>query len=620
MVWNLVSGPSSADPYLAWSQVTGFSGHAAARLPGARVPVLMRLKDAADIDSLEAQGLVNVPGVYRRGNTRFCTGHAVRATLDRLESEVEALEFGWPLAAGAIDGTLGLPPEQRRRLVVGVIDRDFAFLNGVFRRDTAGVGRGQTRITHLWDQARRPDGLWTRPRDIGYGRELRSAEIDALIARVESGEAEAALYHELGYALDADGRVPDELHGTHVADVAAGLIGAQGTAGSAKPATADGATTAELILVSLPTLERGDTTGASPAAFWLDAVRYIIERAGPGAQLVINMSVGMLAGPHDGSSLISQAIEELIEHRSRNLVIVMSAGNGRDERWSASGMLAPASAQAPGVPARLAWRLQPQDVTDSFLEVWFRPVDGALAQVEVLVTPPGPDPATGCCGVGETVQLDGAQGRPAARLTVRSLAQGGGGAMALLALAPVAGKRAAAPLGRWRVELRNLDPSREVQFDVWIQRDEPPLGLGQPLQSAFDEVSGGSVPAATTISDLACGAAPLVVGAVALQGVDERPYSARREPAAAGRGFRQINFAAPADEGVVSTGLLASGMHSGSSFRMSGTSVAAPIVSRQAANAMVAEGEYGRAQVVAVLSGQATQMSHPSGVPIIKPR
>lgn len=616
MPWNSVNGPAQAtEPYLAWSQATGFAGHAAAGLPGARVPVLLRLRPGDTIDRLEQDGLLSAPGLYRRAPTDFCVGHAPIGALGRLAEEVEAMEFGWPIAAGAVDGTLSTVPEERRRLVVGVVDRDFAFLNRVFRKSAAGVESGQTRILSLWDQSRRPSGPWQRPRDVGYGRELDRGAIDALVARVAAGESERALYAELDYTGSATGAAPDAWHGTFVADVAAGLVSSEpATADSAKPAFDDAATTAELILVSLPTLERGDTTGATPAPFWLDAVRFIVERAGPGAQVVINLSVGMFGGPHDGTSLISRALQELLALRSSNLVLVISAGNAQAQRWSASGTL-PA---APDGSARLAWRLQPNDITDSFLELWMHSEDGEPVDVELCVSPPDGDTLAAGCLVGQAWELHRGDGRLVARVALRET--GAGRAMALLSLAPVAGRRAAASPGRWQVELRNRDAKRVVHFHAWIQRDEPPLGFDQPLQSAFDEVVGARVPGDTTVSDLACEPGPLVVGAVGLRGRDERSYSSRCNPDAVRPRMRGIDLAAPADAGAADTGLMAAGARSGSRVRMSGTSVAAPIVARRVACQMWEQGLYDPAGIKAVLEASATERSRPSDVPIIRPR
>lgn len=155
-------------------------------------------------------------------------------------------------------------------------------------------------------------------------------------------------------------------------DTAAGLPDARTLLGSAKPADADYAAAAELVFVSVPEPTEGDTTGASGDAFVLDAMHYILHRAGSTSRVVINLSIGAQAGPHDGSSCIERAIAELLASR-KDLAIVAAAGNGRSAgsnrrngRWQASGRLA-----VDRPPCAFVWRTLANDVTDSFLELWF---------------------------------------------------------------------------------------------------------------------------------------------------------------------------------------------------------------------------------------------------------
>ena len=184
-------------------------------------------------------------------------------------------------------------------------------------------------------------------------------------------------------------------------DTAAGLPDARTLLGSAKPADADYAAAAELVFVSVPEPTEGDTTGASGDAFVLYAMHYILHRAGSTSRVVINLSIGAQAGPHDGSSCIERAIAELLASRKdlaivaaagngrsagtwpsslrramaalRGVAIVAAAGNGRSAgsnrrngRWQASGRLA-----VDRPPCAFVWRTLANDVTDSFLELWF---------------------------------------------------------------------------------------------------------------------------------------------------------------------------------------------------------------------------------------------------------
>ena len=72
---------------------------------------------------------------------------------------------------------------------------------------------------------------------------------------------------------------------------------------------------------------------------------------------------------------------------------------------------------------------------------------------------------------------------------------------------------------------------------------------------------------------------------------------------------------APSDDGIALPGLRAAGNRSGSSSRMDGTSVAAPIVTRLIANALAATGPAGRvysaAEIKQALRAQATPADPP---------
>ena len=67
----------------------------------------------------------------------------------------------------------------------------------------------------------------------------------------------------------------------------------------------------------------------------LDALNYILQRADEIAALentaplpvVVNLSYGTIAGPHDGTALLEAAIDQLIASRATPLRVVLPAGN-----------------------------------------------------------------------------------------------------------------------------------------------------------------------------------------------------------------------------------------------------------------------------------------------------
>ncbi len=608
---------SHGDPYLQWARLTQFEGHGAAkgRGDGAVLPLLIELNDkngaAALADNETAR--VRIPGIYQSANASglsFCTGTVLAGAVCKLRTAKPPLlrraQLSLPLAAGEIDTAAPMPiAGDPDRLVIGIIDRGCAFLNGALRRQWSGPGRSRTRIRAFWDQGHAAGGQpWLRPEGFGYGRELDATAIDMMIARVEAGETEAAVYRTYRHLVDASGRLPPHLHGTHVADTAIGLVPDRPLPGSAKPQRADAAASAELIFVSVPELGKDDTTGASTDAFVLDAIHYILHRAGNGTRVVINVSIGAQAGPHDGSSCIERAMDELIDTR-RDLAIVVAAGNGRSSgstrrngRWQANGLLMPNVADVParesGSVAAFVWRTLSNDVTDSFLEVWFGRHDApdapdtpdAATEIEVQVTAPD-GRKSGWIKPGYEARRISAD-KIVARLACHAAGTSalGNEAMAHLALAPSAGVRRASPAGRWLIELHNrsLYP---VEFDAWVQRDEPPAELDEVLQSALEEAADPG----TVAIDLGCtlgsfGTAlyPLVVGASRLADNSVAPYSAGAGTAPTNRANRDVDALAPADETELTYGLWAAGVSTGSIFRMSGTSVAAPVLTRVLAN------------------------------------
>jgi hypothetical protein len=580
------------DPYLEWSFQSRFAGHAAG-VDGDNlvVPVLVRLRDGGDLGQLDPS-LIAVPGAYLGSKRGVCTGTAKLRDLAALESQVAMLEFSLPIRAGVVDtGTPEPSAKKAPALVIGVIDRDCAFLNSAFCRAMMGPERYKTRIAGIWDQSRSPVGRWGRPRGFGYGRELKSSAINTLLRRLKAGESEEAIYRDQATLLNSGGMVLERTHGTHVLDVASGLPSPNPIKASAKPIERDAAANASLVFVSVPGPTSDDTTGAAADVFVLDAIQYILAIAGDETvPVVINISVGALAGPHDGTSLIETAIDEILDKR-RNLIVVVAAGNAAEEKWHAFGELPAANAKlGPSGPARFTWRVLPEDVTDSFVEIWFRSDSpSAYDGIKVRVTPPGGKPL-GWKRLDEQLVLGTTRFPHAGMFLGRGRGVMGKDAMALLALAPTAGTRDRAPHGLWTVELLNTDTSSPVSFDAWVQRDEPAFGRGGTLQSFFESSAGCTIRGDASLNSLATGHNTVVVGASRMNDGSPANYSPRGADGKGRRPIRDIDVFASADESGSAYGLYAAAVQSGREVRMSGTSVSAPVAARHLANELVRPG------------------------------
>lgn len=611
---------ASTDPYLAWAEATEFSGHAAGcqRPSQVKVPLLVQLKAGQCVAELAQLKGLRLDSHYLTQSSRFCTVWAHAQARQELASRVEAMVMSLPLQGQ----TLRPRPKPcapflgNESLVIGVIDRHCAVLNSAFRQAWQGKGAQATRVLSLWDQrgghAKTKDPLWCRPLDFGYGRELTKASIDQLIGELMCPKDELAKYQKLDYLIDDAGQLLDDLHGTQVLDAAAGLGRTVALSGSATPCVSaeqqDAAGRAALVFVELPEPGPDDGSGASADAFILDGIHYILRRAGPDAKVVINLSVGALAGPHDGHSLIEMAIDELLLNKP-NLAITVAAGNAALERWHASGVWSSAAGQpqaqakAQAVPQTLAilsWRTMPKDQTDSFMELWFHTAyPPMLEQLQLRLQ--APDGRSIELGLGERrlLQLDqegaGAAGQIGANTTIQAAvffdlrpvpatASGEGArngdarACALLALAPCCGPRAGQSEGVWRVEIKAL-PTLEGQcwLDAWLQRDTAGGNREVLLQSTI-ECTGGlmTVDGTAALSSLASGQMTIVVGAARASDGSRSRYS----PTSG------VSVYGAADESAAVHGLLCCGGLSGTWSRLSGTSVAAPVVARALANLM----------------------------------
>jgi subtilisin family serine protease len=177
------------------------------------------------------------------------------------------------------------PGYTGKGVIVGIIDAGIDWRHPDFKNDD-----GTSRILYIWDQTveslKLPNDFDGFP-GYGYGTEWTKAHID-------SGQC-----HE----MDATS------HGTHIASTIAGD-------GRGSHEFTGMAPEADIIAVK---------SGFEDADV-LDAADYIFRRAAElGRPAVINMSFGSHWGPHDGTRLLDQAIDELLDRPGR--VIVAAAGN-----------------------------------------------------------------------------------------------------------------------------------------------------------------------------------------------------------------------------------------------------------------------------------------------------
>lgn len=510
------------------------------------------------------------------------------------------LTFGPPMPVGSVaasdsedavpDAPEASPAAPAPPVIVGVIDDGLAFGHERFR-----AAAGASRFHAIWLQ----DGALDAPRrSVKYGREILAGEIDRWLVRSDGDE-------DVFYGPEGAGVIEFKLaghkplarsaaHGTHVLDEAFGF-----DAGRAR--------TWPIIGVQLPVSVVSDSSGALLTPYAIDAVRYVERKArrlSPGSPIVVVLSYGFTAGPHDGTHPIERGIHDIVSaHNSAypdaKMRIVIPSGNAHLDRAHACVRFAAPTAEQPNPPRSvdLPWRVQPDDTTPSFMEIWLPGLTSSRGRLSVRLTTPD----------GETSLLELTEGDR----KVLSLTRGGSiicqvffranpmnhRGMFLIALQPTEriDTGPVAPAGLWTVHLRNRGFEGDAVVDAWIQRDAAPFGypsggrqsyFDHPDYRRFDESGkeeeedepacliqrGGSMNA------LATGSTPIVVGGLLARELRPPKYSAGG-PKPLG-GAPRPSALVTSDDSRVHGGVIAAGTRSGSWVAMNGTSVAGPRIAR----------------------------------------
>ncbi|MCV2357048.1 S8 family serine peptidase [Paucibacter sp. B2R-40] len=578
------------DPYLDWSLATAWKGQAREQVP-AWVPMLA--PRGPRWDSLmarlgPAKRLCASP--WNPSDTAWGVLWAHVSVLDDVAAALPESEMSQPMPfdPNKVARKPKLPGSARKRpkLILAAIDRGGAVLNMCFSEVSKPR---QTRLLSFWDQAENARSLLWAPAQGGHGRELDAKRLNRLRAIAAQGpHEELSIYRDLGLEElllnHAIGR-PD--HATHVLDTLAGRTDERCFAAGAKPQVDDAAAHAPLLLVSIPAAPEGQTTGTATIAQVLDGLHYILAHAdtyAPGTPIVVNISMGMLAGPHDSNSALEKAIDGLMRARRHLLVVLAAGNNGADTMVDPGNGTNAGGTMQPNSVASLTWRLQPHDPTDSFLEFWWGEVDQQVADLQIRVCSPF---ESDWVAVGEQCDLRCAD-LLLGRLMLQARSEEGKG-RGQLCLAPVTGKRGALPAGRWLVELRNSG-KHTLTVEARVQGDLPRWNEAESVQSVLADAKGLCLGAAGSLNGLATGKLPLVVGAARLSDGADALYSSKSNPMNSSARTERVNARAVADEGAFSPGLVASGVLSGSWVRMGGTSVAAPIAARCWANRLAQGG------------------------------
>lgn len=511
-------------------------------------------------------------------------------------------------------------------VVIGIIDDGIAFAHQRFR--TIVAGNPASRVEYWWLQ----DGVY-QGGPLPFGCELTKAQINALLATCTNaaGTNAAAVDEEQLYRIAGltDFRRPGHksaawrgAHGTHVMDLAGGY---EQNDGGAEPLERP------IVCVQLPIAVTADTSGGTLFPYAFLGMLYIVAQANNIAvarglknlPVVINLSYGYFAGPHDGTSAFEEAIESLIAQCAAlgvTLRVVLPAGNSYLLRTHAQ-----VSFQNIGQVVSLNWRVLPDCRTPSYLEIWlpYRAGGaGAAPGLKVTVTSP--------TGQGQTIQTGGAPQFWVSGLGFYGLMtysyfppQTDRGMMCVF-LAPTANlhpNAALAPAGLWTVQLENLGLAHTDVVELWIQRDDSLYGFPiRGRQSYFDirsyrrfdhegrdnETDDPNCPVmrASTINAIATGASPIVMGGFERKELKAAEYSSAG-PVSPTQGVLPPNSdgvtaMTVSEDSLVHAGVLGAGSRSGSVLAMDGTSVAAPQIARWVAGQLAIGNPGNRAAVQAL--------------------
>lgn len=176
-------------------------------------------------------------------------------------------------------------------VIIGIVDSGIDFTHSDFS------GENGTRILYLWDMS--DDSGIDIPGGYTWGREYTKAQIDNTPEIV----------------LQRDGNGSGG-HGTHVAGTAAG-------SGKRNLSMKGIAPNADIIFVKA--MRDKESYGTFRSTDILAACQYIFKKADElGKPAVINLSLGSIVGPHDGTALDELALSSMVKD---GRIIVVAAGN-----------------------------------------------------------------------------------------------------------------------------------------------------------------------------------------------------------------------------------------------------------------------------------------------------
>ena len=408
------------------------------------------------------------------------------------------------------------------------------------------------------------------------------------------------------------GRFPQNVtHGTHVAGLAAGTIQQHRCVWDNINAAPE---EFPIIAVNLPTSIVSDTGGSFMAAAVVLGIQHILETAkkingNEDVPVVINLSFALLGSGMGGARLISRFIDDAIEswrQEGRTLIFVLPAGNNFQDALVGELEI---EANAKGT---IEFEIDPSNRTSTFIEFVVETQKEITTTSDFRLELESEARGTVRDGPSEKIKLrsslflkdrNSRSGEIKAgvyygfRIDAPSASaqidQAVGREIITLALPPhknADGKESNETAGKWTATLENIS-APNAKVTVRMLRNDDPLGNQQQqtarlLNGKTADPNTCKITQNYSLNAIAASGSSVIVGASYVNREAMSPYSSAGPitPLDGGTDTPGVTLHAPADRNETERGLLGPGAISdtqnGRSKSMSGTSVAAPLVSR----------------------------------------
>ncbi|NIP18622.1 MAG: S8 family serine peptidase, partial [Xanthomonadales bacterium] len=408
------------------------------------IPVILQTRDV----TWDGSGIAGFTARSRIGD--ILAGHATAQGIEALSADPNVIRIDFSRDAGEEELDVSIPAvradvvhgaptdELGANAIVGIIDAGLDVLHEAFRD-----ANGNTRIIALWDQS---DNTGPAPQDANgnplYGTLHTRSDIDGMI---NSGTTPMGL-----------GRDTRSGHGTHVTSIAAGRA-AGGFSGGMAPESG--------IIFVKPKLETpaGDPLSIGYSLAHVDALSFIDRVArneGNGLPVAVNISLGMNAGAHDGTSTLEAAFDNFTASgRMPGRVLVKSAGNAASQ-----GLHAHFQTGSEQV-INLAWQTRPVRRSSDIIEVWFNSSD----DLTFRLIGPGSAGTTTPVGRNADIRLNGsfANGNTFSMVLDRFHRDNGDTQLTIMI---TRGTAASIEPGIWTLRVESGQVLSAGHVDAWIER------------------------------------------------------------------------------------------------------------------------------------------------------